>query len=74
MAPSGNNRTRTHKAEAREGLLGTEENCLFRISCMIKLLLKAPLQRAEGQSQIQEMGGVQMAYICDIKRQVTMVL
>lgn len=53
-APSGNNRTRTHKADAREGLLGTEENCLFRVSCMINLLLMAPLQRAKGQSQIQE--------------------
>lgn len=40
---------------------------------MTNLLLMAPLQRAKGQSQIQEteMG---MAYICDTKRQVTMLL
>lgn len=34
---------------------------------MINQLLMAPLQRAKGQSQIQEMqrGGARMAYICD---------
>lgn len=35
---------------------------------MINLLLMAPLQRAKGQSQIQETRGgvgVRMAYICD---------